>query len=39
MCSSGGNGWYEVKKLETVIGKSDIVITATGNRDIVKDVF
>ena len=29
---------YEVKKLETVIGKSDIVITATGNRDIVKDV-
>ena len=29
---------YEVKKLETVIGKSDIIVTATGNRDIVKDI-
>ena len=29
---------YEVKKLETVIGNSDIIITATGNRDIVKDI-
>ena len=28
---------YEVKKLETVIKNSDIIITATGNRDIVKD--
>ncbi|WP_340067123.1 adenosylhomocysteinase [Ascidiimonas aurantiaca] len=26
---------YEVKKLDTVIGKADIVITATGNKDIV----
>ncbi len=29
---------YEVKKLETVISNSDIIITATGNRDIVRDV-
>jgi len=29
---------YEVRKLETVIENSDIIITATGNRDIVKDV-
>ena len=29
---------YEVKKLETVIGNSDIIISATGNRDIVKDI-
>ena len=29
---------YEVKKLETVIDNSDIIITATGNRDIVKDI-
>ena len=29
---------YEVKKLETVVGNSDIIITATGNRDIVKDI-
>ena len=29
---------YEVKKLETVIQNSDIIITATGNRDIVKDI-
>ena len=29
---------FEVKKLETVIENSDIVITATGNRDIVKDI-
>ena len=27
---------FEVKKLETVIGKSDIVITTTGNKDIVQ---
>ncbi|UKM65868.1 adenosylhomocysteinase [Flavobacteriaceae bacterium GSB9] len=27
---------YEVKKLETVIGKADIVITTTGNKDIVR---
>ena len=27
---------YEVKKLETVIDNSDLIITATGNRDIVK---
>ena len=26
---------YEVKKLETVVGNADIVITATGNKDIV----
>lgn len=26
---------YEVKRLETVIGKADIVITTTGNKDIV----
>lgn len=26
---------FEVKKLETVIGKTDIVITTTGNKDIV----
>ncbi len=29
---------YEVKKLETVISNSDIIITATGNRDIVSDI-
>ena len=29
---------YEVKKLETVIENSDIIITATGNRDVVKDI-
>ena len=29
---------YEVKKLETVIFNSDIIVTATGNRDIVRDV-
>ena len=29
---------YEVKKLESVIENSDIIITATGNRDIVKDI-
>tara|TARA_Y100000991_G_scaffold165718_1_gene127506 strand:- start:7478 stop:8794 length:1317 start_codon:yes stop_codon:yes gene_type:complete len=29
---------YEVKRLETVIQNSDIIITATGNRDIVKDI-
>ena len=29
---------YEVKKLETVIENSDIIVTATGNRDIVKDI-
>ena len=27
---------YEVKKLETVIGTADIVITATGNKDIMR---
>ena len=27
---------YEVKKLETVVGNSDIVITTTGNKDIVR---
>ncbi len=27
---------YEVKKLENVIGKADIVITTTGNKDIVR---
>ena len=27
---------YEVKRLETVIGKADIVITTTGNKDIVR---
>ena len=29
---------YEVKMLETVIENSDIIVTATGNRDIVNDV-
>jgi len=29
---------YEVKRLETVVENSDIIITATGNRDIVKDI-
>ena len=29
---------FEVKKLETVVDNSDIIITATGNRDIVKDI-
>jgi adenosylhomocysteinase len=29
---------YEVKKLETVISNADIIVTATGNRDIVRDV-
>lgn len=27
---------YEVKKLETVVGNADIVITTTGNKDIVR---
>lgn len=27
---------FEVKKLETVIGKADIVITTTGNKDIIQ---
>ncbi|WP_276388713.1 adenosylhomocysteinase [Eudoraea chungangensis] len=27
---------YEVKKLETVVGKADIIITATGNKDIIR---
>ena len=27
---------YEVKKMETVIGNADIVITATGNKDIIR---
>ncbi|WP_422106980.1 adenosylhomocysteinase [Winogradskyella sp.] len=27
---------YEVKRLETVVGNSDIVITTTGNKDIVR---
>ncbi len=27
---------FEVKKLETVVGKADIVITTTGNKDIVQ---
>ena len=29
---------YEVKKLETVISNSDIIVTATGNRDIIRDI-
>ena len=29
---------YEVKKLETVIETADIIVTATGNRDIVRDI-
>ncbi len=29
---------YEVKKLETVISNSDIIVTATGNKDIVRDI-
>ena len=29
---------YEVKRLESVISESDIIITATGNRDIVRDI-
>ena len=29
---------YEVKRLETVIENSDIIVTATGNRDIVKEI-
>ena len=28
---------YEVKKLRTVISKADIVVTATGNKDILKE--
>ena len=28
---------YEVKKMKTVIGKADIVVTATGNKDILKE--
>ena len=28
---------YEVKRLDTVVGKADIVITTTGNKDIVQD--
>ena len=27
---------YEVKKLETVVGVADIIITATGNKDIIR---
>ena len=29
---------YEVKRLESVISESDIIITATGNSDIVRDI-
>lgn len=28
---------YEVKRLETVIGKADVVITTTGNKDIIRE--
>nr|WP_299344710.1 adenosylhomocysteinase [Allomuricauda sp.] len=28
---------YEVKKLETVVGNADVVITATGNKDIISE--
>ncbi len=28
---------YEVKKLETVVGNADVVITATGNKDIMRE--
>ncbi len=28
---------FEVKRLDTVVGKADIVITTTGNKDIVQD--
>lgn len=28
---------FEVKKLETVIGKADVVITTTGNKDIIRE--
>ncbi len=28
---------YEVKKLDTVIGNADIIVTATGNKDIVSE--
>ncbi len=28
---------YEVKKLETVVGNADVVITATGNKDIIRE--
>jgi len=28
---------FEVKRLETVVGKSDIIISATGNKDIIRE--
>lgn len=28
---------YEVKRLETVVGKADVVITTTGNKDIIRE--
>ncbi|MBT8283313.1 MAG: adenosylhomocysteinase [Muriicola sp.] len=28
---------FEVKKLETVIGNADIIVTATGNKDIIRE--
>jgi len=28
---------YEVKQLETVVGKADVVITTTGNKDIIRE--
>lgn len=28
---------YEVKKMKTVIGNADIIVTATGNRDIIRE--
>ena len=28
---------YEVKKLESVVGQADIVVTATGNKDIIQE--
>ena len=28
---------YEVKKMKTVVGNSDIIVTATGNKDILKE--
>ena len=33
--AAGGYGWFCRQKLDTVIGEVDIVVTATGNKDIV----
>ena len=30
---------HEVKKMKTAIGNADIIVTATGNKDILKEII